>query len=139
MGKSYETFEHTADMGLRATADTLGELYAALGEGLADVVCPRIQVRPREGRAIVVESPDRESLAVDFLSRLLTICTAERFCISQIQTTAASETRIQAILLGENRDPLRHRYGPEVKAVTYHMLHVAREGDQWTGQVLLDL
>ena len=37
MGRS-ETFEHTADLGLRVFADDLPDLFRAAGEGLFDVI-----------------------------------------------------------------------------------------------------
>ena len=67
MAKRCETFDHTADVGLSARADTLGELMEALAEGLMDVVCDRAGVRAAERREIRVESEDAEALAVDFL------------------------------------------------------------------------
>ena len=54
MAKHCETFDHTADLGLQARADTLGELFEALAEGLADEICPRRQVRAAAVRAIAV-------------------------------------------------------------------------------------
>ena len=35
MAKECRTFEHPSDLGLEATADSLGELFEALGEGAA--------------------------------------------------------------------------------------------------------
>ena len=40
-----ETFEHTADIGLTGWADTFGELVQVLGEGLAEILNPRLLER----------------------------------------------------------------------------------------------
>jgi len=139
MAGHWETFEHTADVGLAGRGDTLGELLEALGEGLAELLCRRASVRPAERHTLTVEADDVESITVDFLARLLTWTQVERFCVHAVRVTSASPTRVEAVITGEPTDPARHELGDEVKAVTYHMLEVRHDGNVWHGRVLLDL
>jgi len=139
MAKHCETFDHTADVGLAARADTLGELFEALAEGLADVICPREHVSAADSRTLTVAAEDVEALAVDFLSGLLSVVQTERFLVARASVQRADETAVEAKVSGEPYDPARHELATEVKAVTYHQLKVAREGDQWVGRVILDL
>lgn len=139
MARHCETFDHTADVGLAARADTLGELMAALAEGLTDVICDRSGVRRVKRRAIRVDSEDVEALAVDFLSKVLYAFDAEHFLAAEVRLGEASETSLAAELAGETYDPARHELRNEVKAVTYHELKVARDGERWIARVILDL
>ena len=139
MAKRCETFDHTADVGLAARADTLAELYEALAEGLAETICPRARARPRQSVEIAVEAEDREALAVDFLSEVLNAIQLDRFMVHECRAAGADETHVRAELIGEPFDPARHEISTEVKAVTYHGLSVAREGDSWIGTLILDL
>ena len=139
MAKHCETFDHTADVGLAARADTLGELLEALAEGLCDQLCPRGQVAPSERRRIAVQAEDVEALAVDFLSQVLWAVQTDRFAVAAVQVGQCDETSAAAELTGEPYDPDRHELIGEIKAVTYHQLKVAREGDGWVGRVILDL
>jgi len=139
MARHCETFEHTADVGLAARADTLAELMAALAEGLTDVICERSGVRPVERRTVRVKAEDVEALAVDFLSEVLLAFDADHFLAAEISVSDAAETSLAAELTGETYDRARHELLNEVKAVTYHMLKVAREGDEWAATVVLDL
>ena len=139
MARHCETFDHTADVGLAARADTLGELMAALAEGLTDVLCERSAVRPAHRRELRVEAEDVEALAVDFLSAVLVAFDVDHFLAAEVNVSAASETTLAAELRGETYDPARHELKDEVKAVTYHQLRVARDGGEWTGRVILDL
>ena len=134
-----ETFEHTADVGLAARADTLAELMAALAEGLSDVICDRSGVRAAQRREVRVEAEDVEALAVDFLSAVLLAFDVDHFLVAEANVSQAGETALVAELAGETYDPSRHELRNEVKAVTYHELRVAREGDQWIARVILDL
>jgi len=137
--KHFENFEHTADVGIAAWGDSIGELYEALAEGLAEFICPRPTVAATGEHAITVTAEDAEALAVDFLSAVLNVIQADRFMLARVRISNADEHHVAATLIGEPYDPRRHEIHTEVKAVTYHLLRVAREENRWTGRVVLDL
>ncbi|MCD4699672.1 MAG: archease [Phycisphaerae bacterium] len=139
MTKHCRSFEHTADMGLEARADTLAELFEAMGEGLAEVICPRREVKRQRALQIRVESENVESLLVDFLAELLGLFNLEKFLISGVSVERINETSVACEVVGENYDPSRHELGDEIKAVTYHRLKVARQDTGWVGTVILDV
>ena len=139
MAKQWTTYDHPSDLGLSANADSLGELFEALGEGLAEQICPIRLVRSRRRRNIRVQAETPEELLVEFLARLHRLFTLEKFLLSRVRVKRMDERELQAELSGEAFDPGRHELGPEIKAVTYHNLKVARAGERWVGQVLLDL
>ncbi len=134
-----ETFEHTADIGLAAQADSVDELFAALGEGLANYIGRASQVRKNETRPLNVKADDLESLAVDYLGEVLGVVQFDHFLVAEIRVTKITDTELWADLLGEPFDPTRHEISAEVKAVTYHQLKVARQDDKWVARVLLDI
>jgi SHS2 domain-containing protein len=135
----WETFEHTADLGLRARADTLAELFAALGEALAEQICPIACVRPQEKVKVSAQADDLEALAVEFLSELLRLFQIRKFVFSGVSVESIRHGQVEAAVRGEPVDLARHQLGEEIKAVTYHRIKIAREGPQWVGQVILDL
>ncbi len=139
MTKHCRTFEHTADMGLEGRADTLAELFEAMGEGLAEVICPRRSVKKQKRLQIRVESENVESLLVDYLAELLGLFNLKKLLIARVSVERIDETSVAAEVVGEPYDPARHELGDEIKAVTYHQLKVAREGDGWIGRVILDI
>jgi SHS2 domain-containing protein len=139
MSKECHTFEHTADIGLAAQADTLPELFEALAQGLADFLCPRELVEPTQTREVSVVAEDHEALAIDFLSAVLNVIQADHFMVAWVEATHADETSITAKLLGQPYDPARHQIHTEVKAVTYHLLKIEKTHDGWRGTVILDL
>ena len=139
MVKHFETFDHTADVGLSAGADTLGGLFEALAEGLAELICPRRRVRRRETREVRVEAEDVAALAVQFLWEVMSAIQFGHFAIALVRVEDICETSVRATLSGEPLDLGRHEIATEVKAVTYHELKIAREGAGWAGRVILDL
>jgi len=128
-----------ADVGLSARADSLGELFAALAEGLSDVICVRPQVRPARRWAVAAAAEDVEALAVDFLGAVLAAIQTDHFLVASAEVGKIDSGRVEAELIGEPYDPARHELKIEVKAVTYHLLRIAREAGQWVGRVVLDL
>lgn len=139
MARQCETFDHTADVGLAAQADTLPELFQALAEGLADVVCPRTNVQPQTETMIEVAAEDLEALAVDFLWKVMDTIQVDHRMVAAAEVREIDNTHIKAVLMCEDFDPARHEVLTEIKAVTYHELKIVREGSRWTGRVILDL
>jgi SHS2 domain-containing protein len=139
MAKHCETFDHTADVGLRARGETLAELFEALAEGLARFICPPAGPGAAETKTVRVEAEDVEALLVDFLWQVMTAVQFERLVVDRCRVREIDEGHVAAELCGQRFDPGRHEYANEVKAVTYHQLRVARDGGRWTGQVILDL
>jgi len=137
--KHHENFEHTADVGIAAWGDSVGELYEALAEGLAEFIYPRAAVAAERQREMTVRAEDAEALVVDFLSAVLNLIQTDRFMVARVRVADADEYHVAATLAGEPYDPRRHEIHTEVKAVTYHLLRVAREDNRWTGRVVLDL
>jgi len=139
MAKAWQTFDHTADIGLAATADTLGELLEAMGEGLAELICPRRQVAATLVRRVRVEAEDREALAVDFLWQVMSAIQVDHFVVASVWVRDVDDTHVTAKLIGEPYDPARHELAAEVKAVTYHQISIVKEGSQWAARVILDV
>jgi SHS2 domain-containing protein len=134
-----ETFDHTADVGLAARADSPEELLEALAGCMCDLVCPRQNVTSDGKRTISVEAPDFEALTVDFLDAVLGAVQVDRFAVASIKVTGVTQTSASAELLGENLDPRRHEILTEIKAVTYHELEAVERDGKWTARVILDL
>lgn len=138
VSKHCETFEHTADIGLAARADTLGELFEALAEGLARLICPHGPAVAQR-RSLSVQAEDVEALAVDFLAAVLNAIQTDKFIVAAVCVRKITATDVRAELLGDPYDAERHRLETEVKAVTYHQLKITREAGRWLGRVILDV
>jgi SHS2 domain-containing protein len=134
-----ETFDHTADVGLTARADSPAELLDALAECMCDLVCPRKNVSSDNKRTIAVQAPDFEALTVDFLEAVLGAIQTDRFAVASVTVTNVTQTSAGAELSGTALDPQRHEILTEIKAVTYHELEVVERDGQWTARVILDL
>jgi SHS2 domain-containing protein len=136
---TYETFEHTADLGLRVRAATLDALFADAARGLFSMIVPDLEsVRPQESLALEVRGEPSELLLLDWLSELLYTYETRRLLLVQFDVSVG-ETGIAATVRGEPIDPARHALDHEVKAITYHGLKLERRDDGWLAEVIVDI
>jgi SHS2 domain-containing protein len=135
----YTTFAHTADVGLRVEAADRNTLFAEAGQAIFSLIVADLrQVESRIQRRYTIEGTDPEYLLVDWLSELLYTFESERLLLCQFDVSVG-DGGLTATARGEPWDPARHRLENEVKAVTYHGLHVVHDGSQWTATVIVDI
>lgn len=135
----YETFDHTADIGLRISAPSLSELFAEAGRGFSSLIVANLAaVRPVEERTIRVAGAEPDYLLFDWLNELVYLLDHEHLLFSQFHL-AHDETGLTAICRGEHLDRARHQLEHEVKAITYHDLTVEQVQIGWLAEVILDI
>jgi SHS2 domain-containing protein len=139
----FEEIDHTGDLGVRVTADTLPRLFERAAEGTFRVLTDLEDVRPAVASSVEVRASDREALMVRWLSELNFRHTAHRqlygaFAVSSVEARNG-EWVLEATVRGEPIDPARHVVHTEIKAVTFHGLEVQATDDGWTGQVIFDM
>lgn len=135
----YETFEHTADVGIEALGESLEELFTSAADGMLALLIDPAGVRRSEHRAIRVESGDLEGLLVDWLNELLVLLNADGFVPAAARVTSVAEPgTLVADVQGEPVDATRHRFRMDIKAATYHQVQV-HKNDQWHARVILDV
>ena len=135
----FEVLEHPADIGFRAFGGTLPELFAHAALAMLSIADDPAAAAPKQEYPLAVESGDRESLLVDWLNEVLYWFDGKRITFRDFRVTQFRETAIEAVGVGEPRDPLRHRARLIVKAVTYHQLKIERRGGWWVAEVYLDI
>ena len=139
MAPDFEILEHPADIGFRAFAEALPELFAHSALAMLSIAGDPQAAEPREQYRFHVESSDRESLLVDWLSEVLFWFDGRRVAFREFHIDRLSDTALDARASGEPRDPRRHRSRLIVKAVTWHQLKIEHRGDLWVAEVYLDI
>ena len=135
----FETFAHTADVGIRLKAPTLDQLFAEAGRGLLSVIVADVRsVRPNEQRRFRVDGTDLAYLMVDWLNELLFVFESQRLLLAVFDVRHDARG-LQATAKGEAIDEARHQLAHEVKAITYHGLFVTQVGAEWTAEIVLDI
>ena len=137
--RAFETFEHTADIGLLARGRTLAELFSNAADGLADLTVDRDGLKDTVQVRVSVSAADREGLLVAWLNELLYLLDTQRFVTRRTQITSLDGGSLTARLSGDTIDPGRHTVRRMIKAATYHGLSVRQADGVWEARVVLDL
>src|SRR5437870_968675 len=104
----YETFDHTADLGLRIRAPDLDTLFAEAGRALFAIIVEDLDaVDLIQEVQIELAGDDREFLLFDWLKELLYRFDAQHLLFSRFQAHVDA-TGLRATAWGEPMDPDRH-------------------------------
>lgn len=118
-----EIIPHTADIRLRVEAGTLEELFQEALRGMADIIKKRIADDAlRITQRIRIQSPDKTSLLIDFLSEALTRSQIEKSVFYDVKVGELADTRLDAEITGAKVDA----FDEDIKAVTYHEAEVQK-------------
>jgi SHS2 domain-containing protein len=135
----YETFDHTADLGLRIRAADLDTLFAEAGSALFSIIVEGLgSVEARQRLDLQIAADDLEYLLFDWLRELLYRFDGEHLLFSRFEVHVQG-LMLSATVWGEPLDRARHQLLHEVKAITYHGLKVERDGDGWLAEVIVDI
>jgi SHS2 domain-containing protein len=135
----YETFDHTADLGLRVRAPDRDALFAEAAEALFSVIVEDLStVRPERALDVRLPGDEPEFLLFDWLKALLYRFDAEHLLFSRFEARV-TPAGLEGRAWGEPLDRSRHELSHEVKAITYHGLRVEQTADGWEAEVIVDI
>lgn len=157
----HETFEHTADLGLRIRAPSLDQLFTEAAEALFCATVENLDaVKPIQRIEVHLQGDDLALLLFDWLNELLYRFDTEHLVFGKFEAEVSSAMsrspdcdkvsgkigsvgkpchNLVASAWGESLDSSRHLFGHEVKAITYHGLRVENEGNGWLAEVIVDI
>ncbi len=135
----FETFDHTADLGLRMRAADLDALFAEAALALFSTLVEDLAtVLPSERMKIELNGSDREYLLFDWLKELLFRFEGEHWLFSRF-VVRVRDDGLTGEAWGEPLDRGRHLLSHEVKAITYHGLKVEQTPEGWLAEVIVDI
>jgi SHS2 domain-containing protein len=136
---SYEYFDHAADVGIHAEADSIENLFFTCAEALLNWIGEPPQDPTEVCLDVTTESRDLEGLLVGWLQELLFLFQNRLLYTSRFLEMDLTDTKLKGIVMARVWDQSSHENFREVKAVTYHQLQVTHEGELWRAEIILDL
>ncbi|WP_336359705.1 archease [Haladaptatus sp. ZSTT2] len=134
---SFELKEHTADVGVAATGETLGELFAAFGDGLTACMCDEF---PATGErfSFTVRAESREAALFDYLDDLIYERDVRLVLPVDNETTVREEDGEWVVEASARGVPLADVVARDIKAVTYSEMRIEETPTGWEGYVVFD-
>lgn len=140
---SIEWLDHTADVGFRATGESIEDAFCAAAQALFSFMFAFEEIRPQTEHRIVVSAPSFSELLVEWLSELLVQKELSGLVFSRFEVTIsgseASGFSADGRAFGEILDRERHQPGTEIKGISYLGLDVSHHGKMWVVQVVVDV
>jgi SHS2 domain-containing protein len=133
----YQLRDHTADVAVEATGDTLGDVFGATADGMAAAMCSSV---PDGGERydISVSAESREALLFDYLDELI----YERDINSvlpvdnRVTVAETDDWAVSGSYRGVSLDAVSAR---DLKAVTYSEMDLSECDDGWYAYVVFDV
>ena len=138
--KSYETIDHTADIGIRVRGKNLKELFKNSARAMFDQMTTAPQRLPRTGRKTIkveVFAENINDLLLRWLSELLSLGECKDIVFTDFKIIKLTDRQLKGSAAGFPRKYFK--YKTEIKAVTYHELSVNQKKKQCSAQVIFDV
>jgi len=157
----FEIIDHPSDIGIRAAAETVEELFESAATGMFSLMTRIENVKPVITKNVRIEREPGlkiEDLFIIWLEELLYIYEIQEMLFSKFNVLGinaedygnngeedsrreAMGACIKAKIFGERIDLKKHDIFMSIKAPTYHMLEIIKDKNSglWKGQVVFDV
>lgn len=135
----YETFEHTADIGLHAYGQTLPELFRNAAAGMESLMVAPAQIEARVSREVSAEGHDLVALLIAWLNELIFLFDTDYLLLNQFEISDFTATSLRATVSGEPYNSERHDLSSAIKAVTWHEAEVRSEATGYQARIIFDI
>ena len=135
----FETFDHTADLGLRIRAADRATLFVEAARALfSTIVEDPAAIVPVQSVRVDLPADEDVYLLFDWLNRLLYHFDSDHLVFGEFAADFDA-TGFHGEAWGEPLDEPRHVLLHEVKAITYHELKVEESADGWMAELIVDI
>jgi SHS2 domain-containing protein len=137
--KTWDFFEHTADIGVRVRGATLPELFVNAARAMYEALGELAKAESEKRKELRLEAKGLEDLLHDWLAELLFEVEANHALYDEMRVEVVPG-KLTAKLRGGEIDFGRSHTNEEIKAVTYHQLRVEQLPDNsWQATVIFDV
>ena len=133
--RNFELLEHRADLKIKVFGQDLKELFINAALAMAEQQNPAAKKPNQEWESIEINSPDLNSLLVDWLNEILSRSDLNKKVYLDFKIEKLSEKHCQAQIAGQKVDQKQI----DIKAATYHQLEIKKINNHWQVIVIFDI
>ena len=139
MKRTFEIIDHTADVGIVAYGADVEDLFSNAALAMFSLITELESIEEKLHFDLKVSSEDRDSLLVEWLNELIYLFDVEHILFNRFDIESLTHNQLKAVCYGETFDPMKHKIKIEVKAATYHMLKLDKNGGGYKAQIIFDI
>jgi len=140
---SYRFIDHTADIAAEITGNNFEELFKSAAYAWKESVLEIDTEYSDDKKLIELSSSLPEILLVDFLNELNYLLLIKKWITSEIVDIQIvfdnSNWKLKTKLSGTNYLPQKHTLKIEIKAITFHQMHIEKTGSQYSTRIIFDI
>jgi len=133
----YQTLDHTSELSLKVTGNSLEGLFSAALAGTMHILKkPFSSDKLTTRRSISLTAPDRTSLLIDFLNEALYLAYTHKEIYPTVKFHRLEDQNLLGTLKGFSVDSFNN----DIKAVTYHQANVHQnKTGEWETKIIFDI
>jgi len=135
----YQTFDHTADLGILVQAESSIALFEEAARALSEQICGPRPFKATGETRVKVTGRDWPDLMINWLRELLYLVNGKNLVFGPIGIQVLNEFSLEAVVPVDNAGCSPHDMVNEIKAVTYHQLQVEPRADGWQARIIFDI
>jgi SHS2 domain-containing protein len=139
----FKEIDHTADVGISVTGNSLPELFSNLAFGMLHIMTTATRKTGKIQRSVQLAEPSLPDLVVSWLSEINYLFHVHHFLMDVIESIIIEESQdtaqLSATLAGNDIANLASCLKTEIKAVTYHQLECKKQNDHYLSRVIFDI
>ena len=135
----FEFVDHTGDLGVRVSGESLPRLFEQAAEALTFILTDPETIRIKKTRKLLLKAKTDEELLITWLNEFVYLFDTEGLLFKAFEVLSIHDHHLEALAQGEIYIEGRHPIKTAVKAATYHQLKIENHQGVWTAQVIFDL
>ena len=136
--KSWEHFEHEADIGIRGFGESPAEAFEQCAVAMMAIITDLSLINEKEQLEISCEESDPELLLVDWLNAIIYEIATRKMLFGRFEVTIRDDS-LKARVWGEPIEVSRHHPAVEIKGATYTELSLYQADGRWIAQCVVDV
>lgn len=137
--KRYEQVPHTADLAVIIYGENLNNLFDNAAFAMFDMMADIKPQKSNQNIKVKVEGPDIEGLLIAWLNELLYLSFYKSLIFNEYNIISIKEAVLEAEVKGysflEKENPIKK----EIKAATYHDVHIEKKDNIYQVRVVFDV
>lgn len=139
---AYRFLDHTADIAVEVSADTIEELFISSASAWRDTVIEN-QPEGMDEKRIYLKEITLEEVLVNFLDELNYLLYSKRWLFSSVKKLSlkfkAGSWDFDCRILGTELNESKHSIKEEIKAVTFHQMLIQKMNGQFNTKIVFDI
>jgi len=135
---SYQTIDHTADIGIAVQADNVETLFAEAARALSELIFGQRAFAATETVTLSVKGSDWPDLMINWLRELLFLWNGDNRIIGPVTILKIEPFTVEATVPVDNTPCDPRDIFTEIKAVTYHQIQAEKQASGWWARIIFD-